>query len=218
MIGLRRENPAVASFAPIDETPPVPPGESPFHIRGTGYLGHLAWVDQHFPGGRGAFLNLLSPPMRAFFSQTFLAISMFDFLPLAAAGRVCARALGMKFVDFIEMRGRHQAHVDIGGVYRMLLKMTSPRIVAGKLPAIMSKYFDFGAVHLLSQEQHCVRFENESVPHILVEWFRGCYTGYVEVVVGAAGGHLPTLDIETVPAPDFRGFAACRLVGIVRWS
>jgi hypothetical protein len=209
---------AVASFAPIDETPPVPPGESPFHIRGTGYLGHFAWVDQQFPGGRGAFLDLLSPPMRAFFSQTFLAISMFDFLPLAAAGRVCARALGMKFVDFIEMRGRHQAQVDIGGVYRMLLKMTSPRLVAAKLPTIMSKYFDFGTVRPLSEEPRCVRFENASVPNILVGWFRGCYTGYVEVVVSAAGGHLPTLDIETAPAPDLHGFAACKIVGIVRWS
>jgi hypothetical protein len=209
---------ALPSFAPIGETPPVPPGKSPFHIRGTGYLGHLDWVDSEFPGGRAAFLALLSPPMRAFFAQTFLAISMFDFLPLASAGRVCARALGMNFVDFIEMRGRHQAQLDIGGVYRMLLKMTSPRLVAMKLPSVMSKYFDFGAVRIVSDEARCVRFEMESVPHILVDWFFGCYTGYVEVVLGAAGGHIPTLDIETAPAPDLKGFAACKLVGSVRWG
>jgi hypothetical protein len=82
----------------------------------------------------------------------------------------------------------------------------------------MAKYFDFGAVRLLSDEPRHVRFENESVPSLLVDWFRGCYTGYVEVVLGAAGAHLPTLDIEPTPAPDLRGFAACKLVGIVRWS
>jgi hypothetical protein len=209
---------AVHSFAPIGETPPVPPGESPFHIRGMGYLGHLDWVDRELPGGRAAFSAMLSEPMRAFFSQTFLAISMFDFLPLASAGQVCARALGMAFVDFIEMRSRHQAQLDIGGVYRMVLKMTSPRTVAGKLPTIMAKYFDFGAVRILSDETRCVRFELQSVPQILVDWFLGCYTGYVEVVVGAAGGHLPTIDLETVPAADLSGFAACKLVGSVRWS
>ena len=208
----------MARFIAIAETPPVEPGKSPFHIRGTGYLGHMAWVDSSFPGGRAKFMALLSPPMRAFFSQTFLAISMHDFLPLAAAGQVCARALNMKFVDFIEMRGRHQAQLDIGGVYRVLLKLTSARLIAGKLPGIMAKYFDFGATRLVSDEPLCVRFEVDSVPTILVDWFFGCYTGYVEVIVGAAGGHIPTLDFATQPAPDLHGLSACKIIGSVRWS
>jgi hypothetical protein len=208
----------VSRFVAIGEMPPLPPGESPFHIRGTGYLGHLAWVDQHFPGGRGAFLQLLSPPMRNFFSQTFLAIGMHDFLPLASAGQVCARALGMKFVDFIEMRGRHQATLDVGGVYRILLKMTSARMIASKLPGIMAKYFDFGATRALSAEPLSVKFEVDSIPEMLVDWFFGCYTGYVEVVVGAAGGHLPTLDFHPTETDELHGFPACRIVGTVRWS
>jgi hypothetical protein len=208
----------VHRFAAIGEIPPVLPGKSPFHIRGTGYLGHLAWIDQHYPGGRPAFLALLSPPMRAFFSQTFLAISMFDFLPLASAGQACARSLKMKFVDFIEMRGRHQAELDIGGVYRVLLKMTSAKMIASKLPGIMSKYFDFGTARPLSEEANCVRFEVATIPTMLVDWFLGCYTGYVEVIVGAAGGHIPTLDIDASPSPDLNGFPSCKLIGTVRWS
>jgi hypothetical protein len=198
--------------------PPVPPGESPFHIRGTGYLGHLAWVDQQFPGGRTAFLALLSPPMRTFFSQTFLAISMHDFLPLASAGQVCARALGMPFVEFVEMRARHQAQVDVAGVYRVLLKLTSARMIAAKLPGIMTKYFDFGETRALSDDPLCVKFEVTKVPEMLVDWFLGCYTGYVEVVVGAAGGQLPTLDFHPSPTSELHGFAACKVVGTVRWS
>jgi hypothetical protein len=208
----------VARFPAIGETPPVEPGKSPFHIRGTAYLGHLAWIDEHFPGGRKAFLALLSPPMRDFFSQTFLAISMFDFLPLASAGQVCARALKMKFTEFIEMRGRHQAQVDIGGVYRVLLKVTSARLIASKLPGIMGKYFDFGSVRPISEEVRCVRFEVTGIPQMLFDWFYACYTGYVEVVVGAAGGHIPTLDLDSVVATDLHGFPACRLEGTVRWG
>jgi hypothetical protein len=208
----------VSRYRAIGETPPVAPGESPFHIRGTGYIGHMQWVDQHFPGGRPAFLALLSPSMRAFFSQTFLAISMHDFLPLASAGQVCARAMDMKFVPFVEMRGRHQATIDIGGVYRILLKLTSAKLVAGKLPGIMAKYFDFGPTRALKSEAQCVSFEVTGIPLILVDWFTACYTGYVHVVIAAAGGVTPTLSVEATPAADLHGFAAANMVGTIRWG
>jgi hypothetical protein len=182
------------------------------------YIGHFEWVERYFPGGRAAFLAKLAPPMRTFFNQTFLAISMHDFLPLASAGRVCAHALGMGFSEFVEMRARHQAGVDIEGVYRIVLKLSSPRIVAARLPKIMANYFDFGETSRISDEPLCVRFQVTTVPQMLVEWFAACYTGYVEVVMGAAGGHLPTIDFETQAAPDLRGFAAARMVGTVRWS
>jgi hypothetical protein len=197
----------------------VAPGESPFHVRGTAYIGHLEWLDRHFPGGRAAFLAALTPPMRAFFNQTFLAISMHDFLPLAAAGQVCARVMGKSLFDFVEMRARHQAAVDIEGVYKILLKLSSPRLVATRLPKIMSNYFDFGETSRLTDDEPlCVRFQVATLPQLLVEWFTACYTGYVEVVLGAAGGHLPTIDFVAEAAPDLHGFAASRLTGIVRWS
>ncbi len=204
--------------ASLGETPPVPPGESPFHIKGVAYLGHLDWVDKHFPGKRPAFLALLSPSMRAFFGQTFLAIQQHDFLPLASAGHACARALNMGFVEFVEMRGRHQASLDLSGVYRVLLKVASPKLIAGKLPKVMSKYFDFGGVRLISEEDYKVRFEVDRVPTLVVDWFRGCYTGYVEVTLAAAGAQLPTLDIDAQPAPALHGFSAHKLVGTVRWG
>jgi hypothetical protein len=187
-------------------------------VRGTAYIGHFDWVERYFPGGRAAFLAKLTPPMRAFFGQTFLAISMHDFLPLAAAGQVCARALDMGFSEFVEMRARHQAGVDIEGVYRILLKLSSPRIVAARLPKIMANYFDFGETSRVSDEPLCVRFQVASLPQLLVDWFTACYTGYVEVVMGAAGGHLPTVDFETHQTADLRGFGAVRLIGTVRWS
>ena len=208
----------MATPSVLGETPPVPPGQSPFHIKGVAYAGHLDWVDKHFPGGRAAFLDLLSPTMRAFFGQTFLAIGQYDFLPLASAGQVCARALGMRFVEFVEMRGRHQAALDVGGVYRVLLKLASAKLVAGKLPKVMSKYFDFGEVRLVSEEAYAVRFEVDRVPSLVVDWFRGCYTGYVEVTLAAAGGHVPTLDLEAQPAAALNGFPAHKLVGTVRWG
>jgi hypothetical protein len=202
----------------LGEQPPVTPGSSPFHIRGIAYLGHLDWVDAHFPGGRRGFLALLTPPMRAFFEQTFLAISMVDFMPLASAGQVCARALGKPLIEFVEMRSRHQAEVDLHGVYRAMLKLTSAKLVAARLPKMTARYFDFGEVREIDSKPYCARFAIESLPSSVVDWFIGCYNGYVEIVIGAAGGHLPTVDFQVESAPDIKGFPASRMIGTVRWS
>ena len=176
----------------------------------------MSWVDQHFPGGRPAFLALLSPPMRAFFSQTFLAIGMYD-LPLASVAYAC-RCARYEIRPIRRDARRHQAKLDIGGVYRLLLKLTSARMIAGKLPGIMAKYFDFGATRALTDQPLCVTFEVASIPQMLVDWFFACYTGYVEIVVGAAGGQIPTLDFDASPAPDQHGFPASKIVGTVRWG
>jgi len=196
----------------------VPPGESPFHIKGVAYLGHLEWVDKHFPGGRPAFMALLSPTMSAYFSQHFLAMKLHDFLPFAAAGHTCARALGMGFVEFVEMRARYQAEIDLNGIYRLLLKLTSPKQVATRLPKLMTQYFDFGNLRVLKEEAFAVKFEVDRLPTLAVDWFGAVYTAYSEIALIAAGGHLPTLDLEVHPGLELHGFAASRLTGIVRWG
>ena len=200
------------------ETPPVPPGKSPFHIRGTGYIGHMAWIDEHFPGGRNGFLDALSPTMREFFSQTFLAISDIDFLPLAAAGYVCARVLNMSFDAFVEMRARHQATMDVGGVYRVLLKLTSAKMVAARLPKMMSKYFNFGPVSIVADGPLFVDFVADGVPQMLAPWFTACYRGYVEVALTTAGARMPVLETRSEALPTRGSFAMCRFTGRVTWS
>src|SRR5262245_55819133 len=79
----------------LGEVPPVAPGQSPFHIKATGYLGHMKWIEESYPGGRDGFLNALTPPMREFFSQQFFAMSFIDLMPLVCAGHTCARAFRM---------------------------------------------------------------------------------------------------------------------------
>lgn len=178
----------------------------------------MAWVDEHFPGGRAAFLAALSPSMRAFFSQTFLAISNIDFLPLAAAGHVCARLMKMSFDAFVEMRARHQATLDVGGVYRVLLKLTSAKMVAARLPKMMAKYFDFGQVEIVGEAPLAIDFVVDGLPQIVAAWFTACYRGYVEVALSAAGARLPVFETRSEPQPISRGFARVRFIGRVTWS
>jgi hypothetical protein len=110
---------------------------------------------------------------------------MFDFLPLASAGRVCAAALDMKFVDFVEMRGRHQA-----------------RMIAGKLPGIMGKYFDFGTVRPLSAEPKLCALRG------------GRHSADAARVVHRLLHRLR----RATATPDLKGLPSCRMEGTVRWG
>src|SRR5579883_3482712 len=128
-----------ASYA-LDESKPLPfaPGDGPFRIKGAIYRGHLDYVADHVPGGIEAMLGgFKDPRLATFFHQQFLAGSFYDIVPLVVAGYVCARQSRKSFSEFIRTRSRHQAERDINGLYRVLLKLTTPSAVLGRLPRLM---------------------------------------------------------------------------------
>lgn len=209
---------AVLDRTKIGDEPPLAPGTSPFHIKGGGYLGHLAWVDANYPGGRKAFLDALSLPMREYFETVFLASAWYDILAIASAGHVCARTLGMPFKSFIAMRSRHQAQVDTSGMYRLLFKIASPRFVAARIPKVMSQYFDFGTPRITRDEDTGISFEVPGIPVILSTWFAGVWEGYFDIIVPAAGGPKPTVRAETSAHPSVHGFPAVTMRIDVRWA
>ncbi len=202
----------------IRDDPPMPPGTGPFHIKGGGFLGHLAWVDASYPGGRAAFLEALSPEMRAYFGNVFLASSWYDLLALASAGHVCARTLGMRYRAFVAMRSRHQAQLDLTGMYRMLLRLASPRMVASRIPKVMAQYLDFGSSRVLDESDGGVTFEIAGVPTLLVDWMSGVYEGFLDVVVTTAGGKTPTFRADTLHHASSHGFPAVTLRVDARWG
>jgi hypothetical protein len=202
----------------IGEVPPVAPGQSPFHIKATGYLGHMRWIEESYPGGREGFLEALSPPMREWFSQQFFAMSFVDLMPLVSAGHTCARAYRMSFHDFIVHRSKIQAEFDLKGIYRALLKLSSPRLLAARVPTILGQYFDFGAMRLLEVEGYRATWELGQIPVVLAAWFAAANEGFSLVLVKAAGGIAPHVDVTHEPAASLHGYAACRIRVTMQWS
>ena len=202
----------------LSEEPPLAPGQAPFRIKGTGYLGHMRWVAQHFPGGTAGFLAEISPRLRSFFEQPFLAMSLFDMMPLVCAGHTCARVCKLSFFDFIATRSRHQAEQDVNTIHRTLLKLTSPRMVGSRVPMLMTQYFDFSTLGAVESEAYRVHFELSGVPVMYAEWLHAVYDGFGCTLVQMTGGVAPHLEIERVPVAPVQGFPACKLRVQMLWS
>lgn len=202
----------------LQETPPVPPGQGPFGIKGNAYLGHMRWVAENFPGGADAYLQALTPDMRTFFGQTFFAMSFFDVMPLICVAHTCARVFRMSFFDFVAMRSRHQAEADLNGMYRAVLKLSSTRLVAARIPTLMTQYFDFGHSTVTETEAHRVSCELQGIPVLFSEWLHAAYDGFAVVVVRATGGVAPNLEVAIAPSPPVKGYEACRMRITFQWS
>jgi hypothetical protein len=202
----------------LGEEPPVQPGEGPFHIKATGYLGHMRWVEASYPGGSQAYLEELSPGVRAFFQQQFFAMSFIDIFPIVCAGGTCARAFRMTPYDFVAFRSRNQAEQDLNGVYRAFLRLGNPRLLAVRVPSIFGQYFDFAQPKLLDSDSYHARFEFAGVPWLLADWVQAAYEGFSSVVLKAAGATAPNIEAERVPAGTTKGYPSCRLVITNQWS
>lgn len=150
---------------------PFPVGESPFRIKGSGYLLHMQYVDEHLPGGRAAFFGAIEQPeFRAFFEQSFVAGHLVDIYPLVAVGHTCARLSGVTFERFIRMRSRHQSEGDLKLFRKLILRVASPGLLASRIPAITASYFDFATAEVVDQRPGAITALMHGVPREIAPW------------------------------------------------
>jgi hypothetical protein len=171
---------------------PFAPGESPFRIKGTAYRGHMAYAERHVPGGTAAMIaGLHDPRLRAFFEQPFLAASWYDMLPLLPAGRVCAALIGKDYEAYLRARTTAQVTADLGGVYRILLRVVSTETVALRLPKLLGQYLEFGSTSAKAVRPELVEVESLGMPRVLVPWFQPVSETYAVAALRAAGAESP---------------------------
>ncbi len=206
----------------LDGTKPLPfaPGQSPFHVKGLVYKGHLDWVAANCPGGVEAQNRAFADPrVAAYFEQRFLPSSWYDLLPAIAAAYVVARLCGTTLAEFLRVRARHQAERDLGGIYRLLLKFTSPNQVVTRYAAVQSQYFDFGASSArLVGPGHAI-VERRQFPVMMVDWMTPVQETFAQVAVAAAGGKR--VKVETPPPPPdepVHGVATVCLSCVITWT
>ena len=190
------------------------PGESPFEIKGVAYLGHMEYVRDNVPGGVDAMLaEFETDAMRDFFAQRFLASRRYDIAPLIAAGATCADLLGLENAEFLKRRTQAQAHADVGGIYRFLLKLISSRLLAKRLPLFLGQYFNFGTTTTEIVRRGTVRAHFTGVPQAFVPWFCAVMGTYAEVVMQLSGATQVASNTSALPSDTAAtGVRTCTVV------
>lgn len=136
--------PPSGAFPAVGSGPTFAPGTSPFHVKGHVYRSSLEYYAAHVDGGADAVLALMDAPHAEFFRQPFVVGGWYDALPLVALGLAASRARGLTLSDSLRQRASAQATQDVHGIYRMLLRLTSPETVVTRIGRVMLQYFDFG--------------------------------------------------------------------------
>ena len=72
--------------------------------------------------------------------------------------------------ELIREAARWQAKRDIGGVFKLILKLASPELVARALPRASMQYFEFGAARGELLGRGRLRAVQTGVPLPLVPW------------------------------------------------
>ena len=189
------------------ETLPFEPGTSPFHIKGVAYRAHVEYARSEIPGGEKAVIGEFQKPVfKHFFEQQFLASTWYDVFPMLPVWQICARLMRQTPTEFLKARTRHQALLDINGVYKVLLKIASPETVALRMPRLVSQYFDFGKTTANVVRPGLVRIEHSGVPTLIVPWFLTVGETYLTVALELAGGKKFQIRRHpTIPRGDLLG-------------
>jgi hypothetical protein len=207
---------------PLDESQPLPfrPGEGPFRVKGVAYRGHLEYVSKHVPGGVEEMMRgFRDPALAEFFAQKFLPSSFYDIIPLIVAGYVCARQSRKTFSEFIRIRSRYQAERDVGGIYRLLIKLISPMHVIERLSALQAQYLDFalGSVELVG-ERH-ILLQRPQLPAMLAGWTATVIETYVDVLLTRSGAKdVLARPRPLVPDGQVHGVAAVKWQCDIHWQ
>ena len=168
------------------------PGTSAFRVKGIVYKRTHEYFHEKHPAGPSAVLeHLPNTELRAFFEQPFTAGGWYDALPIAPLIRAEARALGQALPLYLRERAEFQARLDVNGLYRVLLKLASPELVASRLPRMIGQVIDFGAIELSDQQKGHVIATIRGMPQVLTEWYSSAITVYCEVALREAGSKDP---------------------------
>ena len=164
--------PAQSEEWTIPVSAPHPVGENPFHAKGSVFrtTGHI--LEGYIDGGLPAVLERVGDPaLRAFWEQPLLAGGWYDVFGMVMLVREIARMRGVPYFKVVSEMSRMVATADLNGIYRALLRLATPELVAPRLPRIQARYMDFGDVTVGSVAKGRADATRTGHPRILAHWY-----------------------------------------------
>lgn len=195
-------------------------GEGPFRARGLAYVSALKYVDTRLRGGRAAFLEALGKgdPFAPYYDQIFLVTGDYDVSPLVRLYVVAAAMQGAPVGRFIEERSRWSAESTTKGLWKPILKASSPEAMAESSSHAFNRFFHpCKAEKITSQPGH---FEGElsKVPACMSGLFTSSTIGFFAEAVEIAGGRSCLVEIgKPVSDGELAGVSVLRVRFVATW-
>jgi hypothetical protein len=196
------------------------PGDSPFHVKGGVYLGTQKFFESQVEGGVAAlYAQIQDEQLLAFIQQKFLPSSWYDVLPVVQLIKAESSVVGLSVAQYLRKRTLFQVEADMGGVYRVLLKLMSPESVVLRLPRLLTQIFDHGSTEARIAEPGLIESTMIGFPACLWSWYSTAFEVYSEVAVTRAGGKKAAA-IARPPEPmgSQAGIDLIRFRVDVRWE
>lgn len=194
--------------------------DSPFRTKGVLYIGTQTFFAAQSPRGIELVAEQLPPGrLQDFIRQKFLAGGQYEVLVVPTLIEAEARATGQTLDRYLLHRTRWQAERDIHGVYKLLLKLTSPETVITRLPKLITQMFNFGSSTVTMTGPKRADLTISGIPAMLVPWLMIGFKVYGETAVQLAGGKSVTWTPlpPTVEAPN-EGFSMRAMRGTLTWA
>ena len=163
------------------------PGESPFRAKGTLWLGFSAYADFHVGGGLAALRETLPPALREFFSQAFIAASWYDVMPVVQISQAIASMNLIGHMEQVRRMGVWHGEQDLNGVYKQLLKQSTPQAICRRFASIYSQLYNFGRAEIVAEQENKVEACAYGMPEPLAGWWMKASESYLHPILAAAG-------------------------------
>ncbi len=165
-------------------------GESPFRISGLVYQAQKRAYAKRWKGGHQEVLKLIREHGEIyadFFDQTFLSTRKYDVFGIITFSSILSQAVGQTHRDFICESSKRQFEIDMGGFYRIILRMTSPLKIMEKLAESDLYYFDFSPASFLERGSKSAKLVKKEFPMLLRGWYDLVLQSYGQVVMDRCG-------------------------------
>jgi hypothetical protein len=181
-------------FEPLDAAA-YPPGTGPFRARGFAYNAALEYVDKRFPGGRPALRAAFGAgdPYVSYLDQLFLASGDYDVSPLVRLYVVLAAQVKTSPATFVEVGSRRSAVQQTQGMWKPMLKTSSPEAMAERVHYAFNRYFEPTQARNVSVSAQGFEVEFTKVPIQMRGIYLSSTNGFVTAALELAGATTPEL-------------------------
>lgn len=165
----------------VSDSVPVPPGQSPFHFRGTYYDRILSRVDALPGGNKRLFDTLGDPELVRFFSQRFSWNGWYDALPSMPLYAALAQMEGRDFETAVREPSRIAAQSLVPKLFRYALSLTGSGIISSVVTKVVMYGTDFARVTFDEIGPGIGRGSGAAIPlyiapnvaNLVLGWFEG---------------------------------------------